>query len=615
MDHFTPEFMLGMTATPERTDGVNVFELFDYNVPYEIRLNHALEEDMLAPFHYYGVADLTYADGRTTTDETELSVLISPERVDHLVEALETYGQAGVAPRGLIFCSRREEARALADALNTRSLRGRPLRTVTLTGQDSVPHRQEQVRRLEAGEVDYILTVDIFNEGVDIPSVNQVVMLRQTESAIVFVQQLGRGLRKADGKEYLVVIDFIGNYTTNFLIPIALFGNESLDKESLRQNLIAAEESGVLPGLSSVRFDRVAQERVLKSITATRFDSLQNIKKSIDVLRNRLGHMPALTDFLRFESVDPVLLATRDASFPVLLERLYKTHTVSLTDLERRALRLLSHEVLPARRLHEQALVRMLLVRSRLSVEEVTALLADEGIAASRRHVLSTIDTLTLAQHVEADLKRYGAPIATFVGTHVSLDPDVVAAYRRGGEFAAALDDLLAAARTLVAARYAPDRPFTPGRQYSRKETTRLLGMPRKWTPTLYGYKVDLDSATCPIFVTLHKSEEVAASTAYEDTLLDRHTMVWFTRSRRTLASAEVAAIVDNVVDLHVFVKKDDAEGTDFYYLGQATSSDAEQTTMRDDKGQDLDVVRMLLRFDEPIDSALFDYFHPAITG
>ena len=139
--------------------------------------------------------------------------------------------------------------------------------------------------------------------------------------------------------------------------------------------------------------------------------------------------------------------------------------------------------------------------------------------------------------------------------------------------------------------------------------------MPRKWTSTLYGYKVDRDTGTCPIFVTLHKSDEVTASTAYEDTLLDRHTMLWYTRSRRTLTSDEVRAIVDNDVDLHVFVKKDDAEGSDFYYLGQATSSDAEQTTMPGADGAALDVVRMLLRFDQPIESALFDYFHPEITS
>ena len=98
IDHFRPRFLLGMTATPERTDSFNVFELFDYNTPYEIRLNHALEEDMLCPFHYYGIADVTFDDGTTTTDEADLKVLVSPERIDHLIRALETYGHAGVAP-------------------------------------------------------------------------------------------------------------------------------------------------------------------------------------------------------------------------------------------------------------------------------------------------------------------------------------------------------------------------------------------------------------------------------------------------------------------------------------------------------------------------------------
>ncbi len=98
IEHFDPKFLLGMTATPERTDGFNVFELFHYNVPYEIRLNHALEAEMLCPFHYYGVADITYDDGTTTTDETDLKLLITPERVDHLLEAIELYGQAGVRP-------------------------------------------------------------------------------------------------------------------------------------------------------------------------------------------------------------------------------------------------------------------------------------------------------------------------------------------------------------------------------------------------------------------------------------------------------------------------------------------------------------------------------------
>lgn len=612
IDHFTPEFLLGMTATPERTDAFNVFELFDYNVPYEIRLSHALEEDMLAPFHYYGVSDATFADGKTVGVD-DLDRLITPERVDHLVAALEIYGQAAVPPRGLIFCSRKEEARALSRLLNQRTLRGKPLRTIALTGEDSIEDRERQVIRLETGEIDYILTVDIFNEGVDIPTINQVVMLRQTESAIVFVQQLGRGLRKAPGKEYLVVIDFIGNYTNNYLIPIALFGDESLNKESLRQKLIAAEEAGVLPGLSSVRFDRIAQERILNSIASTRLDSMSNIKKSIDMLRNRLGRFPALADFLRFESTDPVLLATKDRSYPALLQRLYKQDP-GLTEEDLRVMEVLSHEVLTAKRPHEHELVRMLLADRELSLRDISDRFESLGIRATTRQVRSAVDSLTLAHHAEADLKRYGSGVAFEEGDRVSLVSSLYDGYRANHRLAAAVDDLLDSAHELVRIRYAQDRPFTPGRQYSRKEATRLLTMPRKWTSTLYGYKVDRSLGTCPIFVTLHKSEDVTASTAYEDTLLDRHTLLWYTRSRRTLRSEEVRSIVNNEVDLHVFVKKDDAEGSEFYYLGQAYASEAEQTTMPGGNGVDLDVVRMRLRFDQPIDSALFDYFHPAVT-
>ena len=213
------------------------------------------------------------------------------------------------------------QARLLSDALNARTLRGRQLRTVSLGGDDPIAVRESAVEDLEAGRLDYILTVDVFNEGVDIPSVNQIIMLRQTQSAIVFVQQLGRGLRKLPDKECVIVLDFIGNYANNYLIPIARFGDESLNKESLKQHLIAAEEAGVLPGLASVRFDRVAQERVLKSIVSARLDSMPNLKNAIETLRNRLGKVPALSDFLRFDSVDPVLLATKDTSYPALVER------------------------------------------------------------------------------------------------------------------------------------------------------------------------------------------------------------------------------------------------------------------------------------------------------
>ncbi len=213
---------------------------------------------------------------------------------------------------------------------------------------------------LEAGELDYILTVDVFNEGVDIPSVNQVIMLRQTQSAIVFVQQLGRGLRLASGKDYLVVIDFIGNYTNNFLIPIALFGDESLNRESLRERLNETVEGGALPGLSSVSFDEISRERILSSISQTQLDSMSNLKNALLAMRNRVGGVPKLWDFYRFQSVDPVLLATKREHYPALVQALLRVDS-ELSPAESRALNLISHEVLAAKRLHEFLLLELLL--------------------------------------------------------------------------------------------------------------------------------------------------------------------------------------------------------------------------------------------------------------
>ncbi|MEG0662504.1 MAG: DEAD/DEAH box helicase family protein, partial [Anaerovoracaceae bacterium] len=199
LDYYQPEFLLGMTATPERTDGYDIFKSFDYNIAYEIRLNHALEENMLVPFHYFGISELII-DGEVIEDNTEFSTLVCQERVDKIVEAASHYGYSGDRVKGLIFCSRIDEAKELSLRLNERGYS-----TIALSGKNSEEEREAAIKKLEQetreNGYDYLLTVDIFNEGIDIPSVNQIIMLRPTQSAIVFVQQLGRGLRKQRDKD------------------------------------------------------------------------------------------------------------------------------------------------------------------------------------------------------------------------------------------------------------------------------------------------------------------------------------------------------------------------------------------------------------------------------
>ena len=287
VDYFKPKFLLGMSATPERSDDFDIYEMFDHNIAYEIRLIQAMEYNLLCPFHYYGITDMTI-DGIEIDDKSEFNILTSELRVDYIIEKINEYGYSGDRIHGLIFCSRKDECEKLSQLFNMRGYK-----TIALTGDSSEEMRQKAIDSLESNDensLDYIFTVDIFNEGIDIPKVNQVVMLRPTESAIVFVQQLGRGLRKNDSKEYVVIIDFISNYEKNFLIPVALSGQTNYNKDSLRQ--FVCEGSLITPGASTIQFDQITEKRIYQSIDAANFTQVRLIKDSYKQLKEKLGRIP-----------------------------------------------------------------------------------------------------------------------------------------------------------------------------------------------------------------------------------------------------------------------------------------------------------------------------------
>ncbi len=233
MAHLQPDFWLGMTASPDRPDRKDIYKIFDNNIAYEIRLQGALEEDLLVPFRYYGIADLEI-DSLKLDKLKDFSCVEFDQRVDHVIKQAEVYGHAGDRVKGLVFCRTIEECAAFSEKFNKKGFK-----TVALSGKDLMEKRLESVEKLSHGEgegrLDYIFSVDIFNEGIDVPEINQVIFLRPTESPIIFVQQLGRGLRKAEDKEFLVVLDFIANYQNNYLIPVALSGDNSYDKDVMRK--------------------------------------------------------------------------------------------------------------------------------------------------------------------------------------------------------------------------------------------------------------------------------------------------------------------------------------------------------------------------------------------
>lgn len=611
IEYFEPYFLLGLTATPERSDSFNIYELFDHNVPYEIRLQRALEEQMLVPFSYYGVTDFVDADGTTIDETSQLSRLIMSSRVDHIVKNLEKYGHLRDA-RGLIFCSRNEEAAELSAELNQRSVNGKQLRTVALSGAAPAEERELQVKRLESGEVDYLLTVDIFNEGIDIPAVNQVVMLRNTNSSIIFTQQLGRGLRKDKNKSHLRVIDFIGNYKNNFLIPIALFGNKSLDKESVRKSMITARQQGSVAGVSSISFDEIAQERVLEALEKVKLNSLASLKESFRELEYRLGRIPSRYDFARFDTARPTAFITTTGQRTTYWDFLKKIKRAEeeLSPLEHGYLCLFDRELMNGKRPHELLLVRDLLQKNHLTDDEVINLFVTYGAVYNSQIMASVESILTLQFFTDAEKKIFdNEPIILRTEDKFSISPKFKEAYENNPYFKSHIDDSIQTGLYLNDHLYARTGELLVGERYSRKDVCRLLNWRANHQSTMYGYKPDFVTGTCPIFITYHKSEDIDEAINYQDHLEDERTMFWYTKHTRTLKHKVEKQIAEGALKLDVFVKKDDAEGTDFVYLGQADPRDAKETKTK----SNADIVNMRLDFKHPLEQGLYDYLTKAV--
>lgn len=380
INYFKPKLFLGMTATPDKRDdnqqGKNIYEIFHYQIAYEIRLQQAMEEDLLCPFHYFGISEIISLDDKmlqaTKLTDAAFNQLTSDERVRHIIEQSEYYGYSGNRVKGLIFCSRVKECEELSKKFNELGYR-----TVTLSGNDNEDKRQEAFERLAMDEedatedrqpLDYIFSRDILNEGVDIVEVNQVIMLRPTQSPIVFIQQLGRGLRKAPGKEYVVILDFIGNYNNNFMIPVALSGDRSYNADVIRKYVISGNST--IPGASTVHFDEISKDKIFKSI-----DKIKGmkalIKESYISLKNRLGRIPFLYDFYENQEIDPLVIIREYKTYYAFMQVMEKDkYTNNLSEQEKLTLEYLSKTVLSGVRPDELAILSQLLHKDYIGITE-----------------------------------------------------------------------------------------------------------------------------------------------------------------------------------------------------------------------------------------------------
>ncbi|GKU77766.1 DUF3427 domain-containing protein [Paenibacillus sp. L3-i20] len=602
IDYFKPKFLLGMTATPERSDDFNIYQLFDYNVAYEIRLQEALDEDMLCPFHYFGVTDLVL-DGEVINDTTMLSKLVTDSRVDHLIEKIEYYGFSGSKVKGLIFCSRKEEAQQLAVALNNKGYK-----TIALTGEDSINRREMKIQALDNGELEYIITVDIFNEGIDIPCINQVVMLRNTQSSIVFIQQLGRGLRKHKDKEFVTIIDFIGNYKNNYLIPISLSGDQSFNKDNIRRKM---KDSSYINGVSTINFEEIAKEQIYKSINDGRLTDLKKLREAYQELKNRIGRRPYLYDFIVNNSIDPVVITKAYPSYHEFLTKINED-VPTLTPYEQKVLIMLSMEVLDGKRAHEAILLDLLMSQKHVLLVDYISALEQKNCRVDEETIASVFGVMNLSFFVKAQQEKYGNKAICHLNdtNEITLNDDISGSLKTNSYFKEMISDIIECAKQ-KAKDYDSTQPLTKYQKYTRKDACKLLNWKTDESSTMYGYKTKF--GTCPIFVTYNKHDELDSGIKYGDEFLSPTIFKWYTRRNRTLKSEEVQKIIratENQIDVHVFIKKNDDEGTDFYYLGKGTpdQSSVQQTVMSNNENKEEPVVHMNMIMESAVDYKLYSY-------
>lgn len=230
VNYFKPQFLLGLTATPERMDGKNIYEICDYNVPYEISLKEAINKGMLVPFHYYGIYDETdysslhIVKGRYDEKELNETYIGNVKRYDLIYKYYKKYP----SKRALGFCCSRQHAEDMAKEFCKRGIAS--VAVYSNGDGEFSEDRDKAIEKLKNQEIKVIFSVDMFNEGVDIAALDMVMFLRPTESPIVFLQQLGRGLRTSKGKEYLNVLDFIGNYEKAGRAPLLLSDGKKFEK-------------------------------------------------------------------------------------------------------------------------------------------------------------------------------------------------------------------------------------------------------------------------------------------------------------------------------------------------------------------------------------------------
>lgn len=563
LKYFKPQFLLGMTATPERCDQANIYELFDNNIAIEIRLHEAMEEELVVPFHYFGITDIDGVDLKDISlDDTAAlaKALQVNQRVDYIIKQMKLYGYDGEYCKCLGFCVNRDHARFMCEEFNKRGIV-----SVYLTGEDQPSLRAEYIKRLadEHDPLEVIFTVDIFNEGVDIPSINLILMLRPTQSPIVFIQQLGRGLRKYNGKQYLTVLDFIGNHNRAFLIAIALKGCRYYDKDSLKVSV--SNDFINIPGDTFIQMDRISKERILKQLENENFNSLKYLKEEYLSFKGLLrGKVPEyLMDYVQYEGApDPIKFIQKEKTYLEFLAKMEKDERYYEIIKDNEYLKYLKYisDMLPLKRPYEFQVMLDLIKKEHLTFQGCR-----ESILKCVNHidddsVHHCMEYLNFNYYDSSQKNRWNS-FVRLKNNCLYID-EQIKKYCNDPKKKSYLIDTLRYGLTRYKNEYNEinyGMPFFKLYSQYTMQDVALLCNYRKIHSSFRGSGLLTYENNYFLFVDLHKESDIKESINYKDQFISRKYFQWQSPNSTSQDSQRGQNIIHNVdrhIHLHLFVRK-----------------------------------------------------------
>ena len=589
LNYFTPQFLLGITATPERMDGLNIFKLVDHNIAYEIRLYDALAQDLLTPFHYFGIQDDEAIDYEAIPQKNGLYIekdlveaLELSSRTDYILEMMTKFGHSGANQVGLGFCVNIDHAEYMAAEFNRHQIK-----SLAITSKQTEPEREQAIQRLEDDQdpLSFIFTVDLFNEGVDIPKINIMLFLRPTESPTIFIQQLGRGLRKHESKEYVTILDFIGNSQRAFVAPLVLSGQQSFHSID-RYHVANAVQNHfpILPEGSLAILDRVTETFIIEQMKKIEFSASKQLRESYQRLMTMIGDTPSLNDLVTHPDAPAIETIIQQWKSVLRLKQLEKVATdeeVALL-LNPDTRRVLQHieSWFPIREPFSLLMIQLLLTQQSISADDVIQSTATRFAVSPE----ALTHRLPLIQHLfnrwSTSLKHDRIILLVeSAASEYAFSEEMTRVLASSPELVDYLQELIQAGLHSFEQLSGGENWLTSSQSlisrmtYSRSVIQRLLQSPSQEGSWREGVAQAGDDYV--LFVNLHKNESIEDQLNYQDYFIDKDHFHWQSQSIAT-ANGKAGELYrhheERGIKIHLFIRKAEKEqgrSLPFTYFGE----------------------------------------------